>query len=151
MLNIIRHPQWCTNPGPKSSGRLNFVCWRLMCVGGPSVWNLLHATFLANKVLGRLVNFGEIYAPLWLYRTFEWYISADAMKYSVSGEAGSRSDTLETLHLIWNLWVHCQQEDVSGPCYESAHTFAPSFVKSNFNIVLPFNVLHYQLNLLKLC
>jgi hypothetical protein len=78
------------------------VCARVHA-RAPSVWNLLHATFLANRVLRRLVNFWEIYAPLWLYRTFEWYISADAMKHSVSGEADSRSDTLETLHLILNL------------------------------------------------
>jgi hypothetical protein len=35
-------------------------------VRGPSVWNLLHVIFLASRVLRRLVNFGEIFAPAWL-------------------------------------------------------------------------------------
>lgn len=102
MLNIIRHDQWCTNPGPKSSGRLNFVWWRLMCMWALSL-EIASGHFSGEWSLAAACNFWEIYAPVWLYRTFEWYISADVMRHSVSGEGDSRSGTLETLHLIWNL------------------------------------------------
>jgi len=56
--------QGCTNPRRQVSRATKF-CSETLNICGPSVWDLLHDTILAPKILRRILNFWKIFVPLY--------------------------------------------------------------------------------------
>ena len=63
-MNIVfERRRRCTNPGPLVA-QVTIFCKVVPNIGEPSVWKLLHGTFLAFRILRWLLKFWTIFRPV---------------------------------------------------------------------------------------